>query len=123
MKITNAGDIDSGAGTAGYKAYKRGLNWCEAEKLWATYKKNSLWFKAAFQEYRKAGGYVPDEKTIYRRKKIEIFKANLVVENPVVENTDPPSLAKQLLDLEIADKCRRARNRNSKYTKPYPWSK
>ena len=118
MKITNAGDIDSGAGTAGYKAYKRGLNWCEAEKLWATYKKNSLWIKAAFQEYRKAGGYVPEEKTIHRQKKIEILE-----ESPVVKNTAPPTLAKQLLDLEIADKCRRARNRNSKYTKPYPWSK
>jgi hypothetical protein len=70
MKITNRGNIDSGAGKAGFGAYKKGLDWSVATERWVRSKKNSLWIKAALTSFREAGGVVPEEKLnrrAYRR--------------------------------------------------------
>jgi len=70
MKITNIGNTDSGAGTAGWKAYGKGIDWREAVDRWAKNKRNSLWIKSALLSFRRAGGVVPDEqldRKAYRR--------------------------------------------------------
>lgn len=64
MKITNRACLDSGAETHGFRAFKDGLTWRDAEARWTAYKsrsgqrRNSLWIKAALKGYRQAGGYV-----------------------------------------------------------------
>jgi hypothetical protein len=60
MKITNRGFIDSGYGTAGYRAFRKGKTWEEALKQWEQAKHNSLWVKAALRAFHTAGGFVPD---------------------------------------------------------------
>ena len=61
MRITEYANIDSGASTAGVKAFKRGYEWDYAVKNWESQKKNSLWIKAALKSYRHVGGVVPDK--------------------------------------------------------------
>nr|BAR33177.1 hypothetical protein [uncultured Mediterranean phage uvMED] len=62
MKITNSGFVDSGAGTAGFRAYKENLSLSESVNRWRRAKRNSLWIKAAIRAFREAGGVVPGKK-------------------------------------------------------------
>jgi hypothetical protein len=56
MKICRYGCIDSGAETAGYKAFKEKLHPISAMRKWKKSKKNSLWIKAALGAYAKLSG-------------------------------------------------------------------
>jgi hypothetical protein len=56
MKICKSGCIDSGAETAGYKAFKENLHPSCAIRKWEKSKKNSLWIKAALGAYARLSG-------------------------------------------------------------------
>ena len=62
MKRTGYANIDSGAETAGLRAFKRNADWESAIKNWEAQKKNSLWIKAALKSFRRFGGIVPDKE-------------------------------------------------------------
>jgi hypothetical protein len=62
MSNAGTGLVDSGSGTAGYKAHKRKLSWDAAVQEWRKARKHRLWIKAALRAFRKAGGYVPTQE-------------------------------------------------------------
>lgn len=77
MKITNHGNTDSGAGTAGFKAHKKGLLWDEAESRWIRSRKNSRWITQALRAFRQSGGYVPASRfPEYRAKEQQDTQRN-----------------------------------------------
>jgi hypothetical protein len=62
MQVTNRVYVYSGASDAGFKAYKRGVSWDQAERSWIKARRNSTWVTQALRGFREAGGSVPKER-------------------------------------------------------------